>query len=150
NTSVKLPVDAVGNYYIVVRTDSYFNQVVESSDLNNDRASTSPIAVGLRTLPDLDVTSIDAPTDANSGQATQITWTITNQGAALTASDIWYDTVYLSLDATLDNTDRALGTYQFGGPFANGASYSPTRFVTLPPGISGPYYLIVSTDSSNR
>ena len=52
-------------------------------------------------LPDLEVTSVLAPTTAISGQTITISWTIKNNGPGNTATNAeWQDAVYLTFDTT--------------------------------------------------
>jgi hypothetical protein len=58
------------------------------------------------------------------------------------------DDVYLSLDRTLDTSDTLLASIPNTTYLAPGASYQSSATVTLPQGISGPYYIIVFTNAS--
>lgn len=52
-------------------------------------------------LPDLEVTSVVAPTSAISGQTITISWTIKNNGPGNTPTNaVWQDAVYLTFDTT--------------------------------------------------
>jgi len=146
NTTVKLP-DVEGGYFLVARTDRG-GHVVEELDTNNDGPSNA-IAISLQPLPDLTVSSVTGPATTFAGQSTSVSWTVANAGAAIN-SNFWYDTVYLSADTTLDRSDSALGSYARSAPLAAGASYNQTQTVVLPPGLSGQFYFLVSTDNSTR
>lgn len=55
----------------------------------------------------------------------------------------WYDAVYLSTDNVLDAGDPEL-TYRLeSGPLPTNSSHSRNRTVTVPPVVSGAYFLIV-------
>lgn len=146
--TVTLP-DVTGNYRIIIRADR-FNSVVEGALKNNNDRASDPIHIGQSPVPDLRVTSVTAPGTAFSSQQTTIAYTALNQGAAILSGMGWYDTIYLSQDTVLDDSDRAVGSVYRAGPMNNGQSYSISQDVTLPPGLSGQYYFIVRTDSTNR
>src|SRR5262249_27042369 len=85
-----------------------------------------------------------------SGQPTSVSWTVTNSGNGATSASSWYDSVYLSLDPTLDGTDILLASVQNPAYLAPNSSYSSNASFTLPQGINGPYYLIVKADAGNQ
>lgn len=104
--SITLPLILSGNQRIIVSTDAS-NQIPErlGTETNNTTIDDIPIAVSLKPLPNLQVSSVVAPPTAFSSQSTAIQWTVTNAGNAATSSPYWNDEVYLSLDNTFDNTD---------------------------------------------
>ena len=113
----------------------------------------------LAQLPNLEVTNIALPTAGTiqSGQPVTFSFTVTNEGQAATNVTNWNDRAVLSLDTTYGNSDDiplALngngGVYAHSGVLQPGQSYTVTQTVTLPDGISGNYYIIVQTDSSQQ
>jgi methionine-rich copper-binding protein CopC len=149
--SPKLPQDVTGDFYLIIQTDAH-NQAIEGDETNNLKVI--PIHVSLGPVPDLKVTAIDAPTDANASQPITINWTVTNQGDDPTETNgyqDWYDAVYLSTDKIFDvNSDIALGYRYHVGSLGIGQSYSQTLTGNVPPGLSGPYYAFVVTDRGNN
>jgi RHS repeat-associated protein len=148
-----LPSDlAAGNYYFLVFTDSN-NRVIETSDSNNDRASDSAINIAANPkpvlIPDLVLSSVDAPAEAVSGQAFNLSWTVRNDGDP-TGNRYWYDAVYLSRDQYYDRyNDTYLGyKYHFGG-LNTGGEYTANEDFTVPNGLSVPFYVFVIADSGN-
>lgn len=100
--------------------------------------------------PDLVVSSVVHGGDAISGNSTNITWTVANNGEAPAAGS-WTDVVYLSRDTILDTEeDLRLGRFVHQGPLAAGDQYQRTEQVTIPVEYSGPYYYIVVTDNNNN
>ena len=78
--SVTLPLDiltANGTRFILVQTDALGTQP-ETNETNNIASQSIDLAVP--PLPDLQITDIDAPVEALSGEEIQISWTVTNNG----------------------------------------------------------------------
>lgn len=99
--------------------------------------------------PDLAVSSVVHGGNAISGNTTNVTWTVVNQGEA-NATGSWMDAVYLSQDTLLDTQDDIrLGRYEHEGPLAVGESYQRTEQVLIPVEYMGDYYFIVVTDNNN-
>src|SRR4030042_1508124 len=99
SVSISVPTSYLteGPHWLIVKTDAAGAQV-ELSEANN--VVMAPVTVTLPPYPDLEVTSVPAPTDAWSGQPLEVRWTVTNTGDAA-ASGSWSDTVYLSTDGTV-------------------------------------------------
>jgi subtilase family serine protease len=152
--SVTLPNDIAGNWYVFVVTDGD-NQIFEFGNENNnsnyDREQPGSPMLIRATPPDLIVPNvISAPNNGNAAGQITVGWTVQNQGA-FDAAPNWFDTIYLSSDATLDTaTDTPLGTIARSNPLGAGLSYNATANVTLPSCISGNYYLFVFTDSRKQ
>ena len=160
NTSFALPAGlGSGDYYLIVRTDVY-GQVTEGSigEANNTTVLGSsptvpvpitvpPVIVPAAPRPDLQITAVDAPATGISGQAIEVSWTVSNAGDDPTGSRDWYDAIFLSRDLVFDrNTDLYLGfRYQSGGLGAH-ESYNASASVTVPLGQSGPFYVFVVAD----
>ncbi|MCK4660746.1 MAG: Ig-like domain-containing protein, partial [Phycisphaerae bacterium] len=155
--SVTIPSDVVGCYYFLARTDS-LNQVFEyqpglDAEANNDGGIESCCDVEMMPPPDLRVTMVNAPASGWSGQAFTLTWEVTNAGQSATPVHYWQDSVYLSLDETLDSSDTRIYTIPEGYPgdyMPPGHSYTRTYTYPLPRWIDGDYYVFVLTDSANH
>ncbi|MTJ45136.1 ELWxxDGT repeat protein [Dolichospermum flos-aquae] len=149
--SITLPLILSGNQRIIVSTDAN-NQILEYSgtETNNTTIDDIPIAVTLKTFPNLQVSSVAVPLTAFSSQSTAIQWTVKNVGNGATSSPYWSDAVYLSLDNTFDDTDISLGQANNPSYLNAGDSYTNHLDVTLPRGISGNYYFLVKTDVRNN
>ena len=146
--TVRLPRGIDSNYYYLVKTDA-FSQVFEA-DREDDNITVSEITrVRLTPPPDLQVTSVNAPLQAFSGQSMSLSWTVTNEGPGRTLESTWHDQIYMSADNTLDNADRLLTSTHHAGVLNPGASYSVTQAVALPIGVSGDYFFFLRTDAFN-
>ncbi|HUU84061.1 MAG TPA: CARDB domain-containing protein [Phycisphaerae bacterium] len=145
SASVRLPDGLDGTYWLFVETDVE-KVVQESADTNN--VGSSAWQITLTPPPDLQVSQVMIPADAWSGQPMTVAWTVTNAGSGPTrpSEGSWIDSVYLSADPVFDPTDTRLGTFTHNGTLQPGDSYTQSRQVTLPIGISGNYWVFVQTD----
>ncbi|MFM6436862.1 MAG: Calx-beta domain-containing protein, partial [Microcystis panniformis] len=144
-----LPIGIEGNYTLFVLTDTGNIVYEKGGEDNNQTAIALPIT--LTPPPDLQVSQVDAPANAYASQPITINWTVTNEGEGITQSNTWYDSVYLSRDQFLDaNVDLFLGSVKHQGEVASDGNYTASLTATLPPGISGPYYAFVVTDSTSK
>lgn len=158
-TSFALPAGlGSGDYYLIVRTDVY-GQVTEGliGEANNttllgSQAVPLPISVPPAIVPptprlDLQVSAVDAPAGAISGQAFDVSWTVSNTGDDPTSDHDWYDAIYLSRDLVFDrNADLYLGYRYHSGGLGAHDSYNASANLTVPLGQSGPFYVFVVTD----
>lgn len=150
------PQNTSGNYYFIVQTDAFdtvFEHDVENNNVISNQSfggnttmispsNTPPVA------SDLDVETISMGNNLSSGETYDLTYTIRNIGTGTTNVGYWEDVVYLSEDATLDNSDTPLTARYHSGTLATTESYTNTIEVTLPDGISGDFYLLIATDIS--
>ncbi len=128
----------------------YQSHVYEGEGANEtNNLGAAPLPVYYRE-PDLFVSNVVVPATAPyAGDTFTVSWTVVNQGTRDTRSGNWRDGVWLSPFPSIDrNQSIFLGNFQHGGILAEGASYTGTLTVTLPYGISGPYYLVVFTDDA--
>ncbi|WP_342364198.1 CARDB domain-containing protein [Terrarubrum flagellatum] len=148
--TVQLPETlATGDYNIYALADIYNNVIEEPLEFNNASASGVFHVTGQPPkVYDLQVTSVDAADQAVSGQLLTVTYTVANNGSAL--SGAWYDVVYLSVDQNLQrNGDVYLGAVAQNRTVGAGESYTVTQTFQIPKGYSGPYYVFVVSDSTN-
>ena len=107
---------------------------------------------------DLVVSNVVVPATVTAGSTVQVTFTVTNAGTRATRTADWTDGVFLSLDASLDTGDDLLtqeqpdGSYvaaenRHDGVLAAGQSYTATVSFTVPFEVSGPFYVLVDTDT---
>jgi subtilase family serine protease len=143
-----LPNGITGNYYLFVKTDTY-NYLKETNE-NNNMSLSAPIAISLTPPPDVRVSAIVTPQDAFSGQGMSFSYTVKNEGAGDIDANDWYDRVFLSSDTILSAVDPKIGEYHHIGKLKADSSYTQSKSVDLPDGISGPYYLFVQTDVFNQ
>ena len=134
-----LPPDVAGAYYVIAKAD-YGNQVVESLENNNTRAS-SVIRVG----PDLGVSAFTVPAHAGPGSTISVTDTTRNTGPQSTGRSSMTG-YYLSSNAVLDAGDVRVGA-RIVGELPAGAQNQGTGSVTVPLTTEvGSYYLIARAD----
>ena len=81
--TVTLPRGIDGNYYFLVQADVY-NYVTEVGNEGDNWGSGGPTDVNLTPPPDLQVTAVNAPNGAFSGQPMNLSWTVTNAGTGRT------------------------------------------------------------------
>jgi hypothetical protein len=149
--NVTLPHTIFGDYYLFVVTDIYNNVYEYIYDDNNTSDAAGPIDISLSAVPDLEVTSLETPPAAESSSTINVEWTVTNWGTGPTFETTWRDRVYLSTSPTFTTTEAViLATVTRNGSLDMGASYSVSRDLTLPDGISGTYYIYVWTDFANQ
>jgi len=138
--SVRIPASTVtGTYYVLVKSDGS-DQVPESNETNNVRASGS-IKVG----PDLLVSALSFPASAAPGATFSVSDTTRNQGGG--AGGPTTTRFYLSTNSSLDTSDVLLGSRDVPA-LAAGASHSGVTSVTLP--LNAPaaaYYVIAQADA---
>ncbi len=150
---VLLPEDLTGSFFLIVKTDSSPRNDVFEYEAEHNNTAVFPVHIQLPPVPDLQVTSVMIPETAWSGQSLSVEWTVTNPGAAeANSQNGWWDSVYLSRDPYLDKQrDIALGSVLRQGVLAaGGGTYTGRLDARLPVGITGPYYVLVMTDSNDR
>jgi hypothetical protein len=138
-----------GYYYLSV-VANVSNTLFEVITTNNADTSLSNIYVQVTPLAQLALTSVDAPTNGIGGQPVGVSWVVCNQGQGDTDVPAWYDHLYLSTTTNLSGIVDDYGQYENPSYLAAGDCYEQDVTVTLPVGISGPYYFIVSADSTGE
>ncbi len=94
--AVNLPLHISGLYNVDVITN-YDGALFENgATANNTGIAAQPITVTVTPRPDLQVASIEAPQSINAGGSFSVTYTVINQGSAMTTNN-WDDKIYLSL-----------------------------------------------------
>lgn len=143
-----------GDFRIIIVTDSR-QDVLESDELNNVFVGGSEAAdlvlideTPEETRPDMQITNVDAPATAVSGQEMEVAYDVTNTGGDV-ANGAWFDTIFLSLDEVFDNRDTALrSVFRSGQSIASGDTASFSSTVDLPRGIAGGFFVFVRTNSA--
>ncbi|MCL4368485.1 MAG: hypothetical protein M1337_04895, partial [Actinobacteria bacterium] len=140
---VTLPDLAAGTYYIYVRVDDWgYNSDPDRS--NN--VITRPITIG-RADVNLNPTALEAPPSAEVGTSIPVTWTVKNTGTDDTPPQ-WWDTFYLSSDATWDGGDTWIGDLWENMYVYGGESYTSTSSFNVPIVGAGSYFLILRADGN--
>jgi hypothetical protein len=156
STRVKLPDDAIGDFFVFVYTDLdrsggkrfFRGRVFEFTQEFNNWLGEA-ISIVLTPPPDLVVTQTDVQASARSGERIPVGWEVENQGPGAARSGDWIDAVFLSATPELDLADAyALGVqlYSATSPFNPDATYARQMEAALPDGIEGAWYLYVYTD----
>ena len=141
--AVAAPSNLVGDWYLMVQTDSTGNVVEGTNEANNTTVLLPPIHLQ---APDLVVASVTVPGGAQFGRDLQVVWTVRNSGD-IPAPGPWSDRLTLS-----NHTSGALsllGTFPGGSGLAAGHSVTNTRTISLPLTHAlppGPCSVLVQTD----
>jgi len=131
-----------GKYYFIFSADS-FGEQTETDESNNDLALSINLDLN---GPDLQLLSASAPASASLGSPITVSWTVKNQGVAA-ASNNWWDVIYLSTDAMLDENDIYVNQYANDAHLAADSSYSRSLSFSIPSiNAAGQYYILFSTD----
>ena len=140
----------VGDYYVLVWTDSAGDVYEHNAETNNTRVSPVMIHVAEPLEADLVVTSIVPPLTAAPAQMATFTWTVTNAGVNAAVGS-WYDSIYLSADATWDLGDALVAKVRHDGTIAaQGGAYTTTTTKLVPGVVPEPHYVIVRCDINNQ
>ena len=135
-TNVTVPAFTPGTYYVVAVADDTL-AVGETFEINNERSMLVHIG------PDLDVTSVTAPSTAVAGASITINSTVKNLGAETAPAST--TRFYLSANTAFDAGDTLLGERAVPA-LAMNASNAGGVSVTLPPGFTGRFYLLAVAD----
>lgn len=151
NRSVTLPIGISGNYYLLIRADTFNNVFEHVFEANNVGSETSPTVVNLTPPPDLEVELVSVPANALASQPLTVAYSVANNGATATPNSSWTERCYLSSDTVLSpGTDLLLESRTHFGALDAGASYSNTFTGTLPVGLTDTFYAIVQVDAGNQ
>ncbi|MEX2214849.1 MAG: Ig-like domain-containing protein [Phycisphaeraceae bacterium] len=145
---VVVPNGYSGDLFVVVQAAAQGGPF-EFIHTDNNTSVSGAINVTLSPSPDLTVTNIIAPATALDGTAIDVTWTVTNQGAAL-ASGTWEDLLFLQVDGDPDAAAVPLGGFTFTGPLAVGGSYTRTERIIVPSTTNGSYRVVVASNHDGR
>ncbi len=90
------------------------------------------------------------PQPALSGQAVNVTWTVTNHGIGLTSMPNGKTTWPWPATRPAPTSSRTTEIFDHLGPLAPWGSYTRNVPVTLPNGLSGTYYFVVTAAAEQR
>ena len=142
-----LPINASGNYIVLVKTD--VNDVVYEHQKELNNTAFAFITVTVPPPSDLIVSSIVVPDSAEAGSTTNIQWIIENIGSN-PATGYMEEALYFSLDTIWDVSDILFGvkTGNVNIPPGNSLARNLTAQVS---GVSPTdYHVIVRTDVRNN
>ncbi len=141
-----MPIDLAGEYYVTV-VNTTNSMVIEKVEDNNEGVAGNSSNITLSPVADLVVATVDAPISAISGQLFDVTWTVRNAGAG-EGSGAWRDVFYLSRDQIFDpSNDVYVGFVNHSSGLSADSSYTKTTSLSIPTGLSGPFYVFVRTNS---
>ncbi|MDR0673568.1 MAG: putative Ig domain-containing protein, partial [Zoogloeaceae bacterium] len=145
--TVSLPASVSGYYYLWVVTDTSLEVFEPDTRANNSSAARSINLV--EAYADINLTSISAPTYAQSGETILVTWSVRNDGNTPTGIDLWQDKVVFSTDKVWSDDDIVLAgsVVTHTGALLPGRSYTGRATITLPKNLEGEYYLLVRADT---
>lgn len=143
--------------FIGARTSySGYNRIHEMSEyLNNsnyyhDNFFIDEVNIAMPPLPDLQVTSIIAPTNFYSGTNVSVTATISNMGEAPTGVNRWTDALYISDSAAFGSNSQCIARVTHYGYLTHGDSYQVELNGYIPLTMYGNAYFYVQTDYYNQ
>ena len=146
NKSVEfiLPEGRSGDFDLKVIADH--KELVTEYNLSNN-IKEEQVKIELSPSPDLIVSQIDYPSQANAGQPVQIAWTVTNDDeGSIEDGQSWRDQVYLSKHPVVTSNSIKLDFSDISGPLHQNETYDDTVLARLPNHIEGEYYVLVKTD----
>ncbi len=147
SVTAAIPEELLGDYFIIVRTNTGGLLNEGTATTNNTFISTNPISISQPDRPNLVVTDIAIPSDELSGRGMEVSWTVMNLGDGL-APGLWLDRVYASTNDELDDGDLLLGEQLRTMALDSGEMYTG-MLMTQAPSLPGDYTLIVVTDAAD-
>ena len=141
---------AYATYYLFVDADAG-NHVYELNKTNNVLAATHPLRVQPAVYPDLAVISVSAPFTEIAGSAAQISWSVTNQGAGVTAwVPGWTASICPPLRASIRSRPNCWAVLRTTAHSRREVLTPRARRSTLPYCAKGYYYVLVFADSNGQ
>src|SRR5262249_15302455 len=105
------------------------------------------LLVQLPLRPDLQVFTVNGPTQVTAGGTASLSYVVINQGTAA-ASGRWHDKVFLSLDNRVSSDDQLLDTLDNEAAHAPGETYQSQQVsFSIPKRFAGSAFLLVETDA---
>ena len=105
-TTISLPEAIEGEYHVFVRADVNLDVFERLFEDNNQGRTILPLSVTRRPEADLQVTSIDGPSEGQPNEPVVVGYTVTNVSDGVNdevADASWVDRIYLSPDASVEN-----------------------------------------------
>ena len=142
---IQLPLNTSGRFRLFVVSDAK-NEVFENAiEANNAARVSHDVDIMPRAYADLQVESVTSNGTAASGKPLRVTWSVLNNGIAITNSGSWSDEVWLSRNPDGTDVVKTFAEATHLGQLAVGDRYVRSIDVTLPEGIEGTFYLNVQT-----
>ena len=145
--NITVPANITTSQYIYVVTDAD-NDIFEYIGENNN-VYQSPI-INIQPYDcDLKAVSLKCNNTMQWNQVVNFEYKIKNIGSSTTTSTLYYNAIYLSQDAMLDNEDILLKSFE-GKKLAGGDSQSGEIQLTIPYGYSGNANILLVSDVYSR
>jgi hypothetical protein len=123
----------------------YETNLAGDAELNN--AAATVIQSAAKLYPDLRVTQVNVPANADAGSSIDISWRVENAGQVDTSVG-WVDRIVISKDTVIGNGDDiVLAHVPHSTPLASAGAYTQTASIRLPTRIQGAYYIGVVADA---
>ena len=148
--SVDIPLALSGDYFVVVQADADDN--IREADGETDNIGVSAIAstIEAAAVADLQIVDLIVPEVFSSGRTVDVTYTVRNEGSAVSQSRRSVDSFYLSLNDQLDTrSDRQLGFALGSDDLLPGEEYTRTVSLVVPAGLAGPFFLFAVADGND-
>ena len=139
--AIALPNGLSGTFYVFVSTGGPFEFIYGG----NNRRLAGTVEVAVAPSPDVVVTNIAAPLEAQEGESIEIGWTVLNQGDA-PADGSWTDTVVMRDVGNPNAAPITLGSFTYSAGLGAGLSYTRTERFTIPR-LTGSWRVEVVTNS---
>ncbi len=142
--TIAIPDKISGRQYIYLVTDG-FDDIFEFTQESNNILRGDQINI---VQPDLAVTEVRTQAEAEAGGDLMVNWTVTNLGQG----DLSYigrtDSIFIANQVEFDRANATLlGTHTYNSQLRAGQRTIRQLTVPLPNGLSGPYYIFVSTNT---
>ena len=149
--TAQLPGNLQGSYRLLVKTDAG-SAVFEGSGPGESNNTLVAGAVDVYLIrPDLQVTAFAMPAAVEAGRTATFSWTVGNLGAGDSITADWSDSLWVSLDDDLgDSDDVLIGSVAHAGVLAPAGSYTVTVAPVLPFALSGSGRFYVRTDGGGQ
>ena len=142
-----IPLDKVGNYIVIIKTDGANAEYEHTNEGNNIVSAVSNFT---KAPPaDLIVLQVTSPSSVLSGKTVNITWKVKNKGSN-PATGYLRDNVYLSKDNKQDGSDLLLTSVPDYISLAPNAEITNSETVAVSGIALGNYYVLVTTDVLNN
>lgn len=148
--NIAIPTFLLGDSFIRFTTDVNSNIAECGAAENNNMVDSAQFGIA-SILPDLVVDTADAPGMVVAGELFNVSWLGRNAGQPLNGTVTgWRDTVYISTDQTLSNSDRSIGSIINQANLGTNETYQRQLSVNTGNLTAGNYYLLIKADSANN
>lgn len=140
----------LGKKYIYLKTNADESNYENKNYENNYSRSVQVYLKAPVTNSDLMIDQVNIPNSISSSEHIDVSWTVKNIGTDDPLTNNWTDAVFLSQDAEFNPyLDLRLGFIQKRFAMDSTQSYTFTKKIKVPNGLSGNYHLVFVTDYNN-